>query len=284
MLEGPALDLPSPPAGFSEWAWVVVNSSGGKDSQTALRAVVRAALRLADGTDRPEYPLGRIVVSHQDLTSMEWEGTKGLAQRQAEHYGLRFEVSEYRNAQGDELELLEAVRRRGKWPDNNNRYCTSDFKRGPGGHVLTMLGRERPGPILHVFGFRSQESPARRKRPTLQPNARFSTPARPVVDWLPIQQWTDDQVWSDIESSAVESHSAYALGMPRLSCVFCIFAPKPALILAGRANRELLDRYCAVEAEIGHRFRNDLSLREVRDAIIAGEKVDTTQLDAAWNM
>ena len=59
--------------------------------------------------------------------------------------------------------------------------------------------------------------------------------------------------------------------MPRLSCCFCIFAPRSALMLAGRHNPELLDEYCRVEEQTGHRFRLELSLAEVRDALRCGE-------------
>ncbi len=58
--------------------------------------------------------------------------------------------------------------------------------------------------------------------------------------------------------------------MPRLSCVFCIFAPFEALVIAGHANPELLDRYCAVEEETGHQFTMKFSMAQVRDAVRAG--------------
>ena len=65
--------------------------------------------------------------------------------------------------------------------------------------------------------------------------------------------------------------------MPRLSCVFCIFSPFDALVIAGMHNRELLDKYIHVEDTIGHTFRHGFSLREVRDAIERGyepKKID----------
>lgn len=258
------------------YRWIVVNSSGGKDSQTALRATVEAC-------DRAGVERSRIVVSHQCLGMMEWEGTKALAKRQADHYGLRFEVSKYRNREGVELTLLDYVRKRGKWPDNKNRYCTSEFKRGPGGRVLVKLFRESPGDILNVYGFRYQESSARAKKEVYVRNSRFSSMKRKVWDWLPIHHWTEDEVWADIRQSGVEYHSAYNLGMSRLSCRFCIFAPRRALIIAGRANMDLLDEYCAVEKEIGHTFQNGRALAEIRTAIQSGEQVDATARED-WRM
>lgn len=78
---------------LTEYDLIVVNSSAGKDSQSALHVVVSECDRL--GISR-----SRIVVSHQDLGVMEWEGTQDLARRQAEFYGLRFIVSKRRTKDG----------------------------------------------------------------------------------------------------------------------------------------------------------------------------------------
>lgn len=262
---------------FSDYRWVVVNSSAGKDSMAALIHVLARA-------DRQGYPRSQIVVSHQDLGRMEWKGTKELAARQAEAYGLRFEVTRYHNKDGAELTLLDYVRKRGKWPSNKQRYCTSDFKRGPGRRLLTRLSREACGSILHVFGFRAEESPARAKKNPFILNASASSHARQVYDWLPIHEWKETEVWAHIAESRLRDlvHPAYALGMPRLSCVFCIFAPRAALMIAGRNNPELLAEYCTVEREIGHDFQHGKPLADIQRAIAAGEQVGA--MDGKWNM
>lgn len=260
---------------LTEWRWIVVNSSGGKDSQTALRVVVAECDR--QGVDR-----ARIVVSHQCLGRMEWDGTLDLVRRQAAHYGLRFEVSKYRDKHGAERTLLDYVRMRKRWPDSKNRFCTSEFKRGPGGRVIVKLFRESPGSILNIYGFRADESPARAKKKAFARNARFSSGQREVWDWLPIHNWSEGKVWKSIKESGVSHAPAYDLGMPRLSCRFCIFAPRDALLLAGQVNPELLDEYCALEKEIGHTFQNGRSINSIRDAIQAGEQPKA--LHGAWNM
>lgn len=258
-----------------DYRWIVINSSGGKDSQVALGEVVRQC-------DAAGVPRARLVVSHQCLGRMEWQGTLDLVRQQAAHYGLRVEVSKYRNKAGAELDLLDYVRLRRKWPDNQNRYCTSDFKRGPGGRVITQLSREAPGKVLNIFGFRSEESPARAKKPVFVKNDRLTSNLREVWDWLPIHDWTEKQVWQAIAASGVPHHWAYDKGMPRLSCCFCIFAPRAALLIAGRENPELLDEYCRLEAEIGHTFQNKKPISAIRDALAAGEKPEA--VSGAWNM
>jgi 3'-phosphoadenosine 5'-phosphosulfate sulfotransferase (PAPS reductase)/FAD synthetase len=268
-------ELALTPADLTQWRWIVINSSGGKDSQTALLHVMKAVRE--QGVD-PR----RVVVSHQCLGAMEWPGTLDLVRLQAKIYGLRLEISKYRNKDLVEMSLLEYVKKRGKWPDSQNRYCTSDHKRGPGGRILTRLAREAPGPILNIFGFRAEESPARAKKKAFARNARMSTERREVWDWLPIHEWTESEVWESIHGSGVPYHFAYDLGMPRLSCVFCIFAPRDALLLAGIHNPALLDLYCDVELAIGHTFQNGRSINSIRDAIMAGEQPKI--LSGAWNM
>lgn len=240
---------------------VIINSSAGKDSLCAIWEMCRLA-------DDQLYPRDRIVVSHQDLGEMEWKGTKELAQRQAELFGLRFHCSKRKDKNGIEETLLEYVERRGKWPSNKQRYCTSDFKRGPGATVVTKLIKE--GYVLYVFGFRKDESPSRAKKDVFKVNFRLSTKARHVHEYLPIHEWTKEQVWKTITENNLPYHPAYDLGMPRLSCCFCIFSPFDALVTAGKANPELLDRYVKVEQKIGHSFRKDLKIQDVQDAIRNG--------------
>jgi hypothetical protein len=80
------------------------------------------------------------------------------------------------------------------------------------------------------------------------------------------------EVWDRIRASGVRHHPAYDLGMPRLSCCFCIYSPRSALLLAGKHNPGLLADYVAVEREIGHRFRVELPLAEVQRALEEGEE------------
>ena len=136
--------------------------------------------------------------------------------------------------------------------------------------------------ILNCMGLRAQESPARAKKVAVEENTRMSNNSRTVITWLPLLAWTEEQVWERIRQSGVRHHYAYDLGMPRLSCCFCIFAPKAALILAGRANPELLEQYVQVEKRIGHTFRKDLALAEIQEAILAGEQAGA--MDGKWNM
>jgi 3'-phosphoadenosine 5'-phosphosulfate sulfotransferase (PAPS reductase)/FAD synthetase len=247
--------------GIPSYDWIVINTSAGKDSQTMMRVVVNLATACG-------FPIERIVAVHADLGDVEWKGTRELAEAQAKHHGLRF-IAVHR-----EQGLLDQIEARGMFPDSKNRYCTSDHKRDQIAKVFTALVNEsgisgRPVRILNCMGMRAQESPARAKLKVFETNKRVTNGKRHVDNWLPIHNWTEEEVWRDIRESGVPHHPAYDLGLPRLSCVFCVFAPKHALAIAGKHNPELLDRYAEMEKRIGHTFRADFSIAALRDELLA---------------
>lgn len=249
---------------YDDYDLIIVNSSAGKDSLCALFEVCRIA-------KKQNYSFEKIVVSHQDLGESEWKGTKELVKHQADLFGLKTYYSKRRDKNGYEETLLEYVERRGKFPSNKQRYCTSDYKRAPGARIVTALTKELGNcKILYVFGFRTAESPARAKKQKLIFNKRSSSKKRIVFDYLPIHNWSDKKVWQVIKNNKLPYHFAYDLGMPRLSCCFCIFSPLDALVIAGKANPKLLDKYIAVEKKIGHTFKNGFSIKEVKEAIEKG--------------
>jgi 3'-phosphoadenosine 5'-phosphosulfate sulfotransferase (PAPS reductase)/FAD synthetase len=247
---------------------ILINSSGGKDSQAMLDHVHKLATE--------QGVVDRLVVVHADLGRVEWAGTKDLARTQAEFYDVRFEA--IARPEGD---LLAHVKQRGMWPDSARRYCTSDHKRGQVGKVITKLVKEkawmshrlryRPVRVLNCLGLRAQESSARAKKVELETDARQTNGRRHVDTWLPLLRWSEADVWANIKASGAPYHRAYDLGMPRLSCVFCVFAPKAALVIAGTHNPELLAEYVQLEQEIGHKFTARMSIAEVQLAVDAGE-------------
>lgn len=273
------MSLPTVP-NLRKFDVIVINSSGGKDSQAQLDEVVRIA-------DSQHVNRSKIVVAHADLGRVEWRGTKDLVHQQAAHYGLRVIVAHNR-----QRDLLQQAQERGKWPGAATRWCTSDHKRAPIARIYTQLVRElnakgltRKVRILNCLGFRAEESPNRAQRPVWEINEEASNKTkRTVTNWLPIHKWSEQTVWARIKASGVPYHSAYDLGMGRLSCVFCIFAPKAALQIAGKANPELLDEYVAIEDKIGHTFQPRLSLRAVRESLTHPLQIDAVGVDGWGNL
>lgn len=257
--------------GLSEFDLVVISTSGGKDSQAMLAYV--HGLALLEGVEE------RLVCVHADLGDMEWPGTRELARAQAEHFNVRFEVCSRIGGiaarsssvyEADEVygDLLDYARRRGSWPSSSARWCTSEFKRGPIDRLITALAREvreargipkgMPVRVLLCMGMRSEESPARARREAVR--IRRDTKNVHVTEWLPIKDWSTEQVWEVIEASEAPVHPAYALGMSRLSCVFCVLASKSDLRIAAAHNPDLLERYLEVEQATGHLWRAGVSL------------------------
>jgi 3'-phosphoadenosine 5'-phosphosulfate sulfotransferase (PAPS reductase)/FAD synthetase len=275
---------------LTEYDWVVVSTSGGKDSEAMLSYVKRLAEAAGIGD--------RVVAVHADLGIADWTGTVELARKQAAALGIRFELCSRIGKRGTKDgkiykkgEVFGAVpdfaEHRGMWPAlHGPRWCTGHFKAEPIKTVFTALAREwrnatgikeRPCHILDCQGLRAEESNPRAKIPQLR--ELLKTRNQWVETWLPIQFWKVGEVWAEIKAAGLPHHRAYDIGLPRLSCVFCIYAPRAALVLAGRHNKELLREYVRVEKEIGHTFRQDLSLAEVLEAVEAGEKGEAVDYD-----
>jgi 3'-phosphoadenosine 5'-phosphosulfate sulfotransferase (PAPS reductase)/FAD synthetase len=258
---------------------IEVSTSAGKDSLAMLAHVAELARR-AD-------VLYRVVAVHADLGRVEWPGTLEIAKAQAEHLGVQFLA--VRRPQGDFLDL---VRHYGHWPKPDTRYCTAMLKRGQILRALTRLANEAraergkpfcagdaaaaqykaPVRILNCVGLRAEESPGRARQPAFKPGGRGSGKGkRKVVDlWLPIHAWTEAEVWEACRASGAPIHPAYAAGLPRASCVFCIYAPREALVVAGKLHPELLAEYVAVEKEIGHAFKHKLPMAVVAEDVARG--------------
>lgn len=171
------------------------------------------------------------------------------------------------------------------------QYCTGEHKTAQICKVYTALKNEwvertgitpkqRPCRILEILGLRADESSARKAKPQFAERIGKSTKTTLHVDqWLPIHHWTKDEAWTRAELNEVPTAHSYHLngyrdGMPRHSCIFCIYAAssckgegRDAILLAARHNPELLDEYCDVEAYTGYSFTPQTSLIEIREQI-----------------
>lgn len=248
---------------LADYDFVICNTSAGKDSQTALRYVMQQA-------EKEGYPKSRIIAAHADLGRIEWPGAKELAKHQADLHEIQFWAMA--RPQGD---LLQHILDRTMFPDSQNRFCTAQHKRDQITKLFTQvtatLNSDKQTRILNVMGMRAEESKNRAKLKPFHQNTRASNGKRHVDNWLPIHGWKIGDVWKDIKASGVPHHRAYDLGMPRLSCVFCFFANKQALMIAARHNPELLQQYVDVEFATGHDFKHKFPLHAVQEAIAAGE-------------
>jgi len=128
--------------------------------------------------------------------------------------------------------LLDRVAERGMWSSASVRWCTSDFKTGPIQRELRRWLTANPrfgGRLVNAMGMRAA--------------------GREVFDWLPVFGLSTEDVFREADQSP---HPAYAAGMSRLSCSFCVLASRADLRRAAELRPTLYRRYVEIEARIGH--------------------------------
>lgn len=215
-------------------ALFAVNHSAGKDSQ-AMLARVRAIV-----------PDSQIVVVHAVLADVEWEGT--VEHIRATIGNLPLLLAEPAST------FFDMVERRGMFPSPSNRQCTSDLKRGPIEREIRRYLKANPrfgGLVVNCMGMRGEESSSRSKLATFKRNERNSVAGREWFDWLPIHELSSADVFETIADAGQEPHWAYAAGMSRLSCCFCIMASQADLATAARLKPDLYRRYVETERRLG---------------------------------
>jgi DNA sulfur modification protein DndC len=212
-------------------ALFVVNHSGGKDSQAMLHVV------------RRYVPDDQIVLVHADLPEVDWDGIQEHIE--ATSYGLPLHVCRAAKT------FFEMVERRGMFPSPKYRQCTSDLKRGPIERTIRRISRATGrNVIVNCMGMRAQESASRAKLTTFIRSEKNSKAGREWYEWLPIHDLDVTEVFAIIAAAGQESHWAYAAGMTRLSCCFCIMASQADLTTAARLRPALYRRYAETERRL----------------------------------
>lgn len=215
-------------------ALFVVNHSGGKDSQAMMLKIKRLV------------PASQILVIHADLPGVDWPGCLDLIKETCEG----FEVQEVVAVKTFE----DMVRHRQMFPSPKYRQCTSDLKRGPIEKAIRhhIKDNDLSGLVVDCQGLRAEESASRAKAKVFTFNKRNSKAGREWYTWLPIHHWSTERVFAEIKAAGQEPHWAYAAGMERLSCCFCIMASKKDLVTAARLAPEVYKKMVDLEKEINY--------------------------------
>ncbi len=227
-------------------ALFVVNHSGGKDSQAMFHHIKR------------HVPAAQIVIVHAVLPGVEWDGVEDHIRSTTRGFPLH--TCRARRT------LLEMIAERGMFPSPSQRQCTSDLKRGPIERTIRQIGAKL---IVNCMGMRAQESSSRAKLVPFKLSARNSKAGRTWFDWLPIHDWQVEAVFAKIAEVGEVPHWAYAAGMSRLSCCFCIMSSKADLTTAARLNPKLYKQYVDLEKSTGQvmlmpsKARGRLTLEQV---------------------
>lgn len=293
--------LATGPQHLDDYDVILVNSSAGKDSQAMLTHVVEMAD--AQGVSRDKIivvhaDLGRVewegtrelaetqakayglrfeVVARDEDLIDQIKTRRRTLDAEAKTLIDQAEAAEAAGDIDEAIRLLNDAVKKSEtpaWPSSQARFCTSDQKTSQVAKLMTALAKEHreanpgagPIKILNCLGIRSQESAARAKKIAFGPDRPASNGRRTVDRWLPIFDWSEELVWETIRRSGLPWHPAYDAGMPRLSCAFCVLSGRRELILAARLNPALVQDYVALEDEVGHTFRKDMSIRSIAEA------------------
>lgn len=227
---------------IAQGALVVVNHSGGKDSQAMMVKLLEIV------------PKAQMLVVHASLGKYEWDGALELAQKQAADAGVPFVVARATKTFMDMAEHRHATRPDvPSFPSSQYRQCTSDLKRNPiEREVRRYMKANGYTLVLDCEGIRAQESPARAKRPTFVHYKEGSKAGRTWYKWLPIFKMTLPVVWATIKDGGQTPHAAYAAGNERLSCVFCIMGSQNDILKGALARPELFAEMSAAEERFGY--------------------------------
>ena len=225
---GPITDL------IARGALFVLNDSAGKDSQAQKIKVMSMV------------PRRQILIVHAVLPEVEWDGT--IEHIEANSDGIPIVYAHARKT------LFEMVEHRGMFPSPANRQCTSDLKRGPIEREIRRYLKAHPefgGLVVNCMGMRAEESAGRAKLNSFKFNKANSKAGREWYDWLPIHDWSAEDVFACIAAAEQKPHWAYAAGMTRLSCCFCIMSSQADLMTAAKLNPDLYRRYVETERRLG---------------------------------
>ena len=233
-------DIPVPPRCremISAGALVVVNHSGGKDSQSMTILLSRIV------------PAGQLVAVHAPLAEVEWEGVVAHIETTLPA-GVPLVMAPVSSGKS----LLDRIEERGRFPGPRQRFCTGDYKRTPIERELRRYLKLNPrfgGRLVNCLGIRRDESAARAKRDPWRRNERLSVAGREVFDWLPVFDLSTDDVFRIIRRAGQSPHWIYN-HLSRCSCSFCIFSSPEDLRRAAELRPELYRRYADIERRIHH--------------------------------
>lgn len=234
---------------------IVVNHSGGKDSQRML------------GLIREHFPTVKTyaVMADTGFEHVKPVSAEEFARTSAARYGLDLHV--VRNPNKTYLEMVE---RRGMFPSSATRQCTSDLKRGP---IQKFIRHLTEKVIINCTGIRAAESSARAKQTPWKLDEGMSKAGRQVYNWMPIFGESLDDVLQWHWKTGNPLHPVYAPAyhvdgtkggyLRRLSCRLCIFSTKADIKAIYENDREAFDLVANLETKMNFTMRSGVSLFQI---------------------
>ncbi len=239
---------------------ILINYSGGKDSETALHQI-----HIHFGaTHKIEIVYADTGFEYDDEQG-KWVSTEQWIRDRAAWYGYPLHIVRHATTT-----YPDRVAARGRFPSQGQRWCTSDFKRGP----IAKFIRSRPEPvILSVLGLRAAESGFRAGLPPwaldhelTASRSKFTGQPRTVYEWLPIHSWPTPYIFDYCRQHRLPLHPVYDwLPSKRFSCQVCIFATDADLAAIRRHNPRAFQRIAALEQQIHFTMKSKGTVTELAD-------------------
>jgi 3'-phosphoadenosine 5'-phosphosulfate sulfotransferase (PAPS reductase)/FAD synthetase len=265
---------------------IVIFFSGGKDSLACL-------LHLLDsGADPAKIELWHHDIDGQGGHFMDWPVTKAYCSAVARTLGIQLYFSWrqggfYREMMRENQRtaptyfetpsgtIESAGGKAGKYgtrrqfpqvsADLSQRWCSAYLKIDVADLAIRNQERFRTLKTLTVSGERAEESSARSRYQTYEPDRTHSA-GRTVYRWRPVHKFTEQQIWEIIARHRINPHPAYHLGYGRTSCLHCIFgngnqwASSRAICPAG------FSRIASLETEFGKTIHRKKSVIDLADS------------------
>lgn len=153
--------------------------------------------------------------------------------------------------------------------DLSVRWCSAYLKIDLGSLSITNQERFKNSKTLFITGERAEESAARAKYATFEPDRadkRDSPKLKRHVDRLrPIHGWNEEKVWEIIKRHRINPHPAYHLGWGRLSCMSCIFGSANQWASVRAIAPDHFERIADYENEFGVTIQRKKSVGELAD-------------------
>ena len=245
---------------------LLVNFSGGKDSETTLHQI---------HTHFGNTHCIEVIYSDTGWEYTEtagWASTLRWCTERAASYGYKLHV-----VKNPHRTYLEEVVIRKKFPSAGQRWCTAHHKRA---NIHRWLTQRTEPVILSIKGMRADESPNRAKMLPWELDAaisvqrsRLTKKPRTVYTWLPIHAWPTPYIYEYAETHGLPLHPVYQF-LGRFSCQICIFHSPKDLAMDRRHNPNAFWRIARLEQEIGFTMKQQGSVVELADKWEAGQLQD----------
>jgi 3'-phosphoadenosine 5'-phosphosulfate sulfotransferase (PAPS reductase)/FAD synthetase len=291
----------------SQKSAILINTSGGKDSDAMLKA-------LWDWAQCYKIPPDRIYVIHAHLQRNEWP----FALEHIKTYTRKITGRDpiiVERPQGDVLQMWEdryqRLQEQGRtttphWSSSAHRYCSSGAKRAQVNKAIIKMF-PADWTVINCIGLRAEESVSRSRAQILKYHEKSPTAPslnRYVYTWLPIHQWSLKDVWNflgwtleDLAALQAEVHEnltpgdwkalraicdkwdwqyalSYPIGNTRMSCRLCIMANKSDLTNGIAWNPEHFRQISELERRTGFSFQSSGWISDLGQPYLSDEALE----------